>query len=772
PGLCEALGGEDGGWPLGRVAAGEIARVASAESVATWIALARARTVRELRDAVREARAAGSAWPVEPDAGGPPGPEEPHAGAGGGKKPEDGADPDTGHRAAGGNERLDEGLGPEAGRHAGGGKDRPEDGAGPAGLATGGKPRAAEPPVGGDPDRPEGAGVPGAVGPPDGRDASAAGLTAGQAPSDDADDRRLVRFPAPVPVKAAFGEAVDLHRQVEGRDATTASFVEALVAEAYAGPLPPDANVEPLRRGPSRREIETRLAQATRRWRALAGTPPADVGLLAGESLRRFERIACRAGQGGPVDLDAQLRSLVALEEELEVQLGRLLLEMGRLGAWTQLGFSGAGHYAEERLGMSRTTAEAHRRLARDLTRFPVLEAAHGEGRLGFEAARAVVRLLGPEPVGPERERAWLDHAREVTVKRLRDEVVEAGRRAAGDPRREPAAPLDDAAWQRSLRREPGGFRARIRECGRRALADPLADVFLRLRLPSELAASFLSAVETQRRALAERFAPLRKAWWAMQPAREDGGRPVVPEADLDSGGAWVPVPWGEGDRPDGEDSPADGAPSTDDPAPAVRQMFSAGGPVADGADRAAAEAAMGAPGQMFSGGVPVPDDAEALAEDSPAVTAARRFSARGLPVPGWVGLLALLEDFADTWDAAPRRHADAVYNRDGWRCTAPGCTGRRNLEDHHLVFRSRGGPDDLSNRTTLCRPHHTLGAHGRYGRARGTAPLGIDWRLGRRDLGCRFRNERRLADATRGHTGERRWCAACRVLGVEICSG
>jgi hypothetical protein len=32
------------------------------------------------------------------------------------------------------------------------------------------------------------------------------------------------------------------------------------------------------------------------------------------------------------------------------------------------------------------------------------------------------------------------------------------------------------------------------------------------------------------------------------------------------------------------------------------------------------------------------------------------------------------------------------VFARDGWRCTMPGCTGYRNLQDHHIVFRSVGG--------------------------------------------------------------------------------
>jgi hypothetical protein len=127
-------------------------------------------------------------------------------------------------------------------------------------------------------------------------------------------------------------------------------------------------------------------------------------------------------------------------------------------------------------------------------------------------------------------------------------------------------------------------------------------------------------------------------------------------------------------------------------------------------------------------------------------------FSSRDQPVPAWVGLLALLEDFVATWDVshAPRRPArDAIYVRDGWRCMAPGCTSRRNLEDHHVLYRSRGGDDGRTNLVTLCRFHHQQGEHGELAWVRGKAPLGLSWVLGRRGRGGRWHNERR--DQARG---------------------
>ncbi|MBW1685321.1 MAG: HNH endonuclease [Deltaproteobacteria bacterium] len=73
------------------------------------------------------------------------------------------------------------------------------------------------------------------------------------------------------------------------------------------------------------------------------------------------------------------------------------------------------------------------------------------------------------------------------------------------------------------------------------------------------------------------------------------------------------------------------------------------------------------------------------------------------------------------------------VFARDGWRCTVPGCTGYRNLHDHHIVFRSAGGSDDLTNRTTLCVCHHLRAIHAGLARCMGQAPGRLRFALGLR---------------------------------------
>jgi hypothetical protein len=93
-------------------------------------------------------------------------------------------------------------------------------------------------------------------------------------------------------------------------------------------------------------------------------------------------------------------------------------------------------------------------------------------------------------------------------------------------------------------------------------------------------------------------------------------------------------------------------------------------------------------------------------------------------------GLEALLLHVKAEWESQPR-HRDPIFARDGWRCAVPVCTARRNLHDHHLVFRSRGGGNGRENRITLCAWHHLRGIHAGRVRAEGDAPDALTWEIG-----------------------------------------
>jgi len=101
-----------------------------------------------------------------------------------------------------------------------------------------------------------------------------------------------------------------------------------------------------------------------------------------------------------------------------------------------------------------------------------------------------------------------------------------------------------------------------------------------------------------------------------------------------------------------------------------------------------------------------------------------------------------------DAWLKSRSRQKTAIFERDGWRCTVPGCTSRRNLQSHHIVFRSDGGDDGAENQTTLCAFHHHRGVHAGRVRVTGQAPdrlwFELGTRAGRKPL-ARFRSGDRV---------------------------
>jgi hypothetical protein len=662
PDLGAALRGEDGGGSIGRVAARLLGGIASPESLPAWIARARSRTVRELRDEIRQARDAGSVWP--------PGDEAIGGRLGGGPE----------GSAPGAMEVPDTGTVPEpdaaAPRETGPACVRPSPSG--TGISTGAV-RAVERPcepgttdgaadVGGDDvatvsRSPEGETAP----PSDARHVAPAGRVGRLAapppaalpsrtpsstpdmgmPLDD-EPGVLVRFLAPAPVRIAFDEALELYRSVDGGPGTVTAFLSSLVGEARGAGLPPDVDRQPLRQGLRCEVVERGLARTTDRWGHLPDDgDPSWAFALAGVELDRLAEVEAIAGAGGPAALDAQIRELLRLEDAIERRLGRLLMEMADRGAWSRLRFADLGHYAEQRLGLSRTAAEDRARLTRALQRHPRLREAYEDGRVAYEAARTTVRILDGLAGAADCEDDWVARARNATVKRLRDEA----RALLREPGR--LEPLDDAAWHRSLERTAGTARRRVLRAGMQAAAEPAPDVFLRFRLPASLAGELGGAIDAARTLLERRAGE---------------------------------VPWDE----------------------------------------------------------PWPDPAPL-----PSMRAARMFSVRSRRVPSWVGFLALLEEFVLTWDASPPRRRDRIYARDGWRCMAPGCSSRRNLQVHHVDYLSRSGSDEDDNLVCLCAFHHLRGEHGDWMRVRGRAPTGLVWRLGRPDLADRFRNERRVATPT-----------------------
>ena len=96
--------------------------------------------------------------------------------------------------------------------------------------------------------------------------------------------------------------------------------------------------------------------------------------------------------------------------------------------------------------------------------------------------------------------------------------------------------------------------------------------------------------------------------------------------------------------------------------------------------------------------------------EDGPAISLRLAqqiacFATLSLIVHGIDGTIAAIGRRSRKIPAALRR---AVRERDGYRCTFPGCNTRRT-EAHHILYWSLGGLTELGNLCLLCSAHHHL---------------------------------------------------------------
>ena len=738
PQLERALLGWDGSAPIGRMAAAHLARVALPESMDRWIRLARARTVRQLE----EIMAACGAMGVEAFAA-----FELDGAAMAGTASEAAQDIDMPRRGV-----SSEGA-------------MPNDSAGPSDLHA----QALE----------------------------ASDLAALE---DELGERADIRFDAPATVQAAFYDTLDVYRAISGYESTIRSFWEALVAEALAGPFPPDVASTPVRRGVSTRMVEHAMARATRNWAHLDKIPvagcaasAADAEAIAaswatngngvrtprpqapqmhsdsdaspggaedgdsGASPGGAEGIDSGGLAGGaedndsdglpggaedgvlgpasddgrgaesdavsPAELERRVQVLLACDDALERHLGEVLYGMSQRNDWATLGFTSLGHYATERLGIPRSTAYARVAILRDLKRLRHVLDAYREGTIGFEAAQMLAKILKGQSPDAKVERAWIAHAQQVTVKRLRDELRYFRQQALGETAASYLPPSDDEVKHDKVRLASNATQpAESQIVNGQSLSMGAEDTSL-ANGPLHSTSSNVPRANSPRSVRL----PLPDAVWDCSLRRAPG--------DTLDRLARLHVP--------GEDPTVPTSSALANGGSAMRFRLPA--ELADQV-RAALEAARQ---RVTAQVMPLVDEDEVdLQWLAPSKRGALVALQRGRRVPTWVGMLALLEDFAVTWDnpaGFPKREKDAVYEKAGFRCQAPGCTRRCNIEDHHLVYKSHQGGDELWNQLCLCRFHHQQGEHGFFARCRGRAPLEVMWRLGVKECGVLYRNERRV---------------------------
>src|SRR5438093_8289674 len=404
--------------------------------------------------------------------------------------------------------------------------------------------------------------------------------------------------------------------------------------------------------------------------------------------------------------LDGWLRRLAAQDARGRIVLGRLARAFLRRRGHHDLGFSRLGDYSRERLGISAREHQSLATVSARLERLPQLRAAFADGVLSWAQIRLLTAVATPED-----EAEWLARAEGRTVRAL-----------AAVMRTPPDGEDDDAA--RFRLRCPRRVRLLWQEVV--ALARRLAGSDLTQGQAAEaIAAEGLSA----RPRCAE-------TWPAAEPpvptpADPDETRAVF--ADLD----WSAIRDAVPHDIDGLEADGDGL----DPFAldarmravlrAMRRIdWQLGRLLRVFLDRRLYRLMEFPSAERYvieRLGLS-PRKARALVAVERKTWQAVAFAHPHDSLIG--GLELLLLHVKAEWEGQPR-HRDPVFARDGWRCAVPICTARRELHDHHVVFRSRGGGNARANRITLCAWHHLRGVHAGRVQAEGEAPDRITWQIG-----------------------------------------
>ncbi len=371
--------------------------------------------------------------------------------------------------------------------------------------------------------------------------------------------------------------------------------------------------------------------------------------------------------------LEGELCSQAARVTAGECRLVLLVGEFDRRQAWAGHGMRSCAHWLNWRVGTSMGAAREQVRVGRALEALPHVRGAFQSGELSYSKVRALTRVAT----------AGLDEgltelARHATACQL-EQIVREYRKA--DP--------DEAAVAK----------ARHHSRYLRSFTAPDGMVLINARLSPEEGAVVLAAIESAR-------------------------------AELSAAAEAEDVPAGTPGELDTQVVLQDG-------------------------EATAADALVAVCGSVLSRGlseeiedpvvtVVVHVDDKVLADPSSpgcahieGIGAITAHSAARLACEGAVSTVVFRPDGSveprGTTRVIPRRLRRALLARDRG-CRWPGCTARKFLHAHHVVFWSRGGPTAMSNLVTLCSAHHRLVHEGgwqlkleRSGRLGICSPEGIE---------------------------------------------
>jgi hypothetical protein len=468
-------------------------------------------------------------------------------------------------------------------------------------------------------------------------------------------------------------------RHLDGAGTRVASIVEAALGEGMTSLLPRvprDAIELPASdaAGAAQRAYNAQREQ----WRAEAEERCEANILRAPEVLDCGVESTVRM-DGSPEEIDEEVRCRTAELALLSVRIGALAEVFIRADGWRRLGYATARQYAPERLGMSLSSLNEKRRLARGIRRLPKTAEALRGGKIGVEAARMVTEVATPAT-----HESWMRRAEERTVVHLQEEVRAAGLLTRIGLNRDAAPPSVEMLT--ALR----ALEVRV-----------VAGVDLPVKMRGKLGRCQKSVPEFEDRG--HKSAAVEVRCDPLPPGGEVG--PVLVDAIAASRICAAVSPCST--------EPHFGVYAE----PAFREL-----------ERALA----------CEGKVPKSLRSKGRTTLRLRVTEGTRRTYRWLESlyaryrPSNKSFMAYCcSELLDVWaHARPPVAYESVYARDGFRCANPVC-GARHVTPHHVVFRSRGGSDDDTNVTSLCLDCHLEGVHEGRIAVTGRAP-DLLWVLGR----------------------------------------
>jgi len=581
---------------------------------------------------------------------------------------------------------------------------------------------------------------------------------------------RMISFTAPLTAACAWDRALEMARCVLGWDAPVYACVEAILAEASpeTASLPGVSEREAVFSGAGARVAlsgpmvaekatslagaslpATRMATVRMRYadaRPRTAKPPARIPWAQekarrealhtlGKVLKLLRTLSGLEGSHDPAsprEAAHRLRDLQKRSRSIRALLSRLLRDLRDTGAFFRLGYRSFDDIARE-LGLSERAARELRRQADVFEDHPVIEEAFAQCRIGSEQACRIARLATPRT-----EEAFIARAEQVTTRQFAREMRFLERLRDLDPSLSAshAGPLPREGLEAALRAEllawgwsEEGLRKELKN--RRLLcpegedqwtgdlADPACNPVVMRRLELFFDLLVQAVADPARLRSAAEPAPGKREG----SAEGQGGVPgMKEECTVGEGGAAACEREPKTSASETMDRLCD--PQTDRQTSARFDRLLSGGRRESAMTRLRFRAPLEIAGHWER-----------------AIAAVRGEYAVEIPgpplrieqLPVWAAVLLLLHRATEVWkrqDPETMATEERILKRDEHRCRIPGCSRRRNLEAHHIRYRSRGGSDRMRNKTSACHGHHKA-IHEGVVRVTGEAPHGLIVELG-----------------------------------------